>query len=193
MIDKIKLKWGRSALQISEDYSVFSKSALRAKSTTKPNSLCHVIARYNSEQYRRYNNGTVKLYQKVKKDQNDVVTDIYALIYNKEEKDEDPRNKHKHELQKRLQKIYDTIKTHEWYSKKHLAEMQDIYIIGIMQPPKLFSHFLAKNINEKFSAYFIESKATRKISSTTFTCISRELNMAILNVPKENVSFSISK
>ena len=64
-----------------------------AKSTTKPKSLCNVIAQNTSKQYQRYENGTVTLYKMVKKDLINVVAEIYDLIYNKRDQDENSRNK----------------------------------------------------------------------------------------------------
>ena len=178
---------------ISADYAQFLKIALMAKSTTKPKSLCNVIAHDTSKQYQRYEKGTTTLYKMVKKDLINVVAEIYDLIYNKTDQDESSRNETKNHLHNRLQKIYDCIKSHEWYTKKHIVEVNDIYTFGIMQSEKLFSHFLSKKIKEKFSAHLIESRTTRKLLNATFTSISRELNYAFLNVPSKNISFSISK
>ena len=136
--------------KISEDYKLFLKSALRAKLSSKPYSKCFIIARDSSDQYRRYNAGTIKFYQMVKKDLNEVVSDIYRLIYTKAGDEGETRINQKNDLQKRLQNIYDNIKCHELYTKKHVIEIDDIYSIGIVQSPKLFSHFLAKKSTTNF-------------------------------------------
>ena len=95
-------------------------------------------------------------------------------------------------LQKKLQDIYNDIKTHEYITKKYMLEIEDIHAISVMQSQKLYCNFLAKRLKEKFAEYIIESNTTNKILKTMFTCIAREFNTAILNKPIKNTSFSIS-
>ena len=178
--------------KITDDFSLFLKSAIRAKSISKPNSLCRVIAQDSSELFRNYNAETVKLYKMVKKDINDVVNDIHGLVYGNVT-DEKFRNNKKNHFQKRMENIYQNIQSHEYVTKNYVTEIDDIHGIGVVQSQKLYSHFLAKKIKEKFSEYLIESTTTRKILRTTFDCMARELNNAMLITPRENKSFFISK
>ena len=128
----------------------------------------------------------------VKKDINDVVNDIHGLVYGNVT-DEKFRNNKKNHFQKRMENIYQNIQSHEYVTKNYVTEIDDIHGIGVVQSQKLYSHFLAKKIKEKFSEYLIESTTTRKILRTTFDCMARELNNAMLITPRENKSFFISK
>ena len=179
--------------QINEEFSNFLRNARRAKLTSRENTLCYQVACDASEQYRKYNAATVKLYEKVKTDLTILISDIYNLVYD-DKSDAATKNTRRNLLQKRLQGIYDDFKCHEWYTNKRVTEIKDIYDIGIEQPSKLFSNFLAKKIKLKFDEYATESRSLRRILKNTFTCISRELDLAVINVPKQNsMLFSITQ
>ena len=75
-----------------------------AKSTTNQNRFVMLLLKILPSNIKDMKNGTVTLYKMVKKDLINIVAEIYDLIYNKRDQDENSRNKTKNDLQNRLQK-----------------------------------------------------------------------------------------